>query len=202
MIRLGLTGGIGSGKSTIAKVFNAIGVPVFYADDQAKKFLFNFEVKNILRDKFGDDIFDLENNIVRRKLAEIVFSDSTELKKLNSIIHPLLLNEFDAWVIKMQTKGCKIVVMEAAILLEAGFVSKVDKVLTITANREERIHRVVMRDSVNRDQVIVRMNNQWSDEKRLVLSDYVIDNSDNVLILEAIINLYYELLKQSSSPKY
>lgn len=195
MIKLGLTGGIGSGKTSAAKVFEALGVPVFYADDEAKKFLHNDKVKDKLRLLFGNGIFNSENNILRGELAKIVFSDSLKLEKLNSLIHPLLLDEFDSWSLKMQALNHQLIVMEAAILFEANFFSKVDKVLTITANIEDRINRVMARDSVQREQIIARMNHQWKDEERVALSDYVIDNSDNKLMLKAIIDLLEEIKK-------
>lgn len=195
MIKLGLTGGIGSGKTSAAKVFEALGIPVFYADDEAKKFLHNDKVKDKLRILFGNGIFNSENNIIRGELAKIVFADSLKLEKLNSLIHPLLLDEFDSWSFKMQVLNHPLIVMEAAILFEANFFSKVDKVLTITANIENRINRVIARDSVQREQVIARMNHQWKDEERVALSDYVIDNSDNKLIIKAIIDLLEEIKK-------
>lgn len=198
MIRLGLTGGIGSGKTTAAKVFENIGIPVFYADDEAKKFLNNDNVKIELRNLFGNDILDSENNIIKAELAKIVFADSAQLEKLNSLIHPLLLGEFDLWSSKMKAFNHPLVVMEAAILLEANFVSRVDKVLTITANVEDRINRVMARDSVQREQVIARMNHQWSDDKRVEKSDFVIDNSDNKMMLKEIIQLIEKIRTEDS----
>ncbi len=199
MIILGLTGGIGSGKSTVAKVFERLGVPVFYADDEAKKFLFDERVKKKLLKQYGDIIFDSENNINKVELAKIVFTDASRLQKLNSILHPLLLHEFDLWCNRMQNNNSQLVIMEAAILFEANFSVKVDKVLTIIANKEDRIKRVMKRDKVNREQVEARINHQWSDAERAEKSDFIIDNSDNNMILGKIIELYDQLKIENST---
>jgi dephospho-CoA kinase len=189
MIKLGLTGGIGSGKSTVAKVFEILGVPVFYADDEAKKFLFDEKVKSELLNNYGKNIFDSDNNVIKAELAKIVFADAKQLQKLNSIVHPLLLDEFESWSKRMQNKNHQLVVMEAAILLEAGFYTKVDKILTIITNDDDRIRRVMQRDSVTKQQVEARMKHQWKDEERSKMSDFVIDNSDHKMILKDIIAL-------------
>jgi len=191
MIKLGLTGGIGSGKSTVAKVFQELGVPVYYADIEAKKFLNDSNVIHKLLDLFGNEILDHDHKINKAALAAIVFTDENALAKLNALIHPLLEMDFLAWL--KQNAEAKYIVKEAAILFEAGFDKSVDKVLTISAPLEERISRVINRDEVSRQQVIDRITKQWSDEQREAKSDYIIRNADNDMILEKILEINKEL---------
>jgi len=194
MLRIGLTGGIGSGKSTVAKVFEELGIAVFYADNEAKKFLFNSDVKSDLSRLFGEEIFDKKGEIIRANLAQIVFSNPQSIQKLNKLIHPRLMEQFKIWALEKESEGDSYVIMEAAILFEAGFSTNVDKVLCITAPIQERIVRVIKRDGVTAKQVEDRMSHQWSDDKRAKLSDFVIDNSDSNMILEEIIELHTGLL--------
>lgn len=193
MLKIGLTGGIGSGKSTVAKVFEELGIAVFYADSEAKKFLFNSDVKIELSRLFGEEILDSNGEIIKVNLAQIVFSNPKSIQKLNELIHPLLMEQFNIWALEKESEDNSYVIMEAAILFEAGFNTNVDRVLCITASIQERIARVMKRDGVTAKQVEDRMSHQWSDEKRAKLSDFVIDNSGSNMILEEIIGLHSEL---------
>jgi dephospho-CoA kinase len=191
MIKLGLTGGIGSGKSTVAKVFESLGVSVFYADNEAKKFLYHEEVKAKLQALYGSRILDERREVNKPVLASIVFTDEKELAKLNALIHPLLEMEFLKWA--ESKKDEQYIVKEAAILFEAGFDKSVDKVLSVSAPVDQRIERVIKRDSVNRQQVLDRISKQWTDEQREAKSDFVINNADNQMILEQILQIHKEL---------
>jgi dephospho-CoA kinase len=190
MIKLGLTGGIGSGKSTVAKVFQEMGIPVYYADDEAKKFLAYEEVKKRLQVLFGAQVVNALGAIDKPVLASIVFTDEKELAKLNALIHPLLENDFQEWVLKQNTS---FIVKEAAILFEAGFDKSVDKILTISAPLEQRIARVIKRDGVSRQQVLDRISKQWSDQQREAKSDFVIRNANEDMILAKILDIYSQL---------
>jgi dephospho-CoA kinase len=191
MIKLGLTGGIGSGKSTVAKVFESLGVSVFYADNEAKKFLYHEEVKAKLQALYGSRILDERREVNKPVLASIVFTDEKELAKLNALIHPLLEMGFLKWA--ESKKDEQYIVKEAAILFEAGFDKSVDKVLSVSAPVDQRIERVIKRDSVNRQQVLDRISKQWTDEQREAKSDFVINNADNQMILEQILQIHKEL---------
>ncbi len=193
MNKIGLTGGIGSGKTTVAKVFETLGVPVFYADDEAKKFLFKNEVKQQLVQLYGPKVIDTKGKVDKTVLANIVFNDTDSLKKLNALIHPLLINEFEDWAEKKKVNKPPFVIMEAAILFEAGFDDYVDSVLCVSAPLETRISRVVNRDGVSKEQVLSRINSQMSDDKRELKSDYVIHNSENDMIVERIVFLSEKL---------
>ena len=188
MIKLGLTGGIGSGKSTIAQIFQELGAPVYYADIEAKKFLLQESVIEKLIALFGTSIVNENGAIEKAKLAAIVFTNEDELKKLNALIHPMLEFDFLNWV--KAYKSEKYIVKEAAILFEAGFDQSVDKILTISTPVEQRIARVIKRDGVARQQVLDRISKQWTDEQREAKSDFVIRNADNDLILENVLEIH------------
>ena len=161
---IGLTGGIGSGKTTIANYFSTLGIPVYIADDEAKKLMESSEVKDSIKEKFGESIFD--NTILNRaKLAEIVFADSGKLDQLNAIVHPAVRNHFKKWLLNHEASP--FVIYEAAILFESGNYKNCDYIITVTAPLESRIQRVIDRDKTNREQVLKRINAQWNDEQRI-----------------------------------
>lgn len=170
---IGLTGGIGSGKTTIANHFLAAGIPVYIADDEARKIMQSPEIIEEIKTKFGNTIF--ENGILNReKLAEIVFSNPEKLNQLNAIIHPAVQQHFENWILKH--KNSPYVIYEAAILFESGSYKKCNLIITVTAPQEARIQRIIQRDKTTREQVMKRINAQWSDEQRISKSDYVIEN--------------------------
>lgn len=172
---IGLTGGIGSGKTTIANYFKSKGIPVYIADDEAKNILQTKEVQLEIRTVFGNTVFS-DDIIDKNKLAEFVFSNPEKLKILNSIIHPKVKNHFDNWVEKHQ--NFPFVIKEAAILFESGSYKLCDKIISIVVPLEERIQRVIHRDTTSYENVMKRINNQWTDEQRMLKSDYIIYNSD------------------------
>ena len=172
---IGLTGGIGSGKTTLATYLKSLGIPVFIADDEAKKLMQSPEVVAEIQTVFGTTIF--ENGILnRQKLAAIVFSNPEKLSQLNAIIHPAVKKQFGFWLDQYQSEP--FVVYEAAILFESGSYKNCDSIITITAPLEDRIARVMQRDNSTREQVLHRINAQWTDEQRIAKSDFVIENSD------------------------
>jgi dephospho-CoA kinase len=172
---IGLTGGIGSGKTTIANKFLALGIPVYIADDEARKLMQSAKVIDSIRSVFDDAIF--ENDILNReKLAGIVFSDPEKLEKLNAIVHPAVKKHFDEWLLNY--KDAPFVIYEAAILFESGGYKKCDLIISVVAPLETRIQRVMDRDKTTREQVLKRINMQWNDEKRISKSDFVIKNTN------------------------
>jgi dephospho-CoA kinase len=172
---IGLTGGIGSGKTTIARYFEELGIPVYIADDEAKKILYLPEVIEELHTVFGNIIFT-DGIPDKAKIAALVFCDKKQLLKLNAIIHPKVAKHFKNWV--LSNSGKFFVIKEAAILFESGSYKDCDLVILVTAPIEVRIKRVMHRDQITRDKVLQRMENQWDDEKKSSLSDFVIDNTD------------------------
>ena len=170
---IGLTGGIGSGKTTIANHFMTAGIPVYIADDAARKIMQSEEIIEEIKKKFGTAIF--ETCILNReKLAQIVFNDPEKLKLLNAIIHPAVKKHFRNWI--LDHKNAPFIIYEAAILFESGSYKDCDKIITVTAPMESRIQRVIARDNTTREQVLKRINAQWNDDQRKAKSDYVIEN--------------------------
>jgi dephospho-CoA kinase len=170
---IGLTGGIGSGKTTIASHFMAAGIPVYIADDEARKIMQSAAIINEIKSVFGNAIFE-KGILNREKLAQIVFSDPEKLKLLNAIIHPAVKKHFHDWI--LDHKNFPLIIYEAAILFESGSYKDCDKIITVTAPMESRIERVMKRDNTTREQVLKRINAQWTDDQRTTKSDFVIEN--------------------------
>jgi dephospho-CoA kinase len=171
---IGLTGGIGSGKTTLVNYMQTLGIPVFIADEEAKKAMQSPQVLDNVKANFGNAIFE-NGHLNRQQLASIVFSNPDKLKELNSIIHPEVKRLFAIWL--DQHKTVPFVVYEAAILFESGSYQNCDYIITVTAALEDRIIRVMQRDNCSREQVLQRINAQWTDEERVLKSNYVIDNT-------------------------
>ncbi len=172
---IGLTGGIGSGKTTIANYIKSLGIPVYIADDEAKKLLNDETIQKKIKNAFGETIF-VNNILSKEKLSQIVFNDADKLKKLNSIIHPAVKAHFKEWL--EDYKEVPMVVKEAAILFESGSDKDCDAVITVVAPLTTRIERVENRDNISKQEVLNRIKNQWTDEMRLEKSDYSIENND------------------------
>lgn len=182
MIKLGITGGIGSGKSTISDVLKLLDIPVYIADIESKKLT---ETSSVIREKLiaflGADLY--ENNQLNKKLlASIIFNDKTKLAKVNSIIHPEVDKHYTEWV--NNHKNYKIVGLETAILYESNMVRLTDKTLVVYTPLEDRIRRTMLRDGSTREQVIERINNQMPDEEKIKLADFIIYNNEKQSIIE------------------
>jgi dephospho-CoA kinase len=191
MIKVGLTGNIGSGKSLVCELFSALGIPVYNADLEARKILNSKETILELQKRYGKDIALLNGEIDRKKLAGIVFTNPNELQKLNKLIHPKLRQDFANWAKKHNDE--KYIIQEAAILLENNFHQQMDKIITISAPLEIRLERVIRRDGTNKEDVLARMNNQWKDGEKEKLSDFVILNDGNRMLLPQILKIHQEL---------
>lgn len=176
---VGLTGGIGSGKTTVANYFQELGIPVYIADVEGKKITESPKILKSIKDAFGSAVFD-EERLNRQKVSQIVFNDSEKLKQLNSIIHPEVEKHFMNWV--NNHSNFPLVVKETALLFESGSYKKCDFVITVIAPLEDRINRVIKRDAITRENVLKRIDNQWSDEDRIRNSHYIIDNTDRKTI--------------------
>jgi len=194
---IGLTGGIGSGKSTIANFFKEFGLPVYIADDEARKIMEKQYIIDQIKHVFGNAIFD--NEILdRAKLAAIVFNDSDQLSKLNGIIHPAVKKDFNEWLIKHNEYSH--IVYEAAILFESGRYKDCDIVITVSAPEKTRIDRVVKRDNTTTEQVLSRIKMQWKDEERESKSDFIIPNENLKIAKEEVLKILKILnIKQNES---
>ncbi|MFV8335858.1 dephospho-CoA kinase [Flavobacterium sp. RSP29] len=171
---IGLTGGIGSGKTTIANYFKSFGIPVYIADDEARKIMQSSEIISVIKAVFGDEVFHNEK-LNRQQLAKIVFNSPEKLEKLNNIVHPAVKKHFDQWL--LQHKNVPYVIYEAAILFESGSYKNCDFIITVTSPVDLRIQRVMERDKTTRELVLKRINAQWTDEQRISKSDFVIENT-------------------------
>jgi dephospho-CoA kinase len=190
-IQIGLTGGIGSGKSTIAKVFELLHVPVYYADDRSKYILQNNQsVKEKLKEYWGEIIFDSAGNIDTKALANIVFNSESELQKLNAVLHPLVAQDYAQWLSE-QTSAY--VMKEAAILIESGSYKNCDKIIVVTVPQAIAIERVKSRDNVSEEQVRARINKQMPAEEKLKYADFVIVNDGIKMLIPQILEIHRKL---------
>jgi dephospho-CoA kinase len=192
MIKVGLTGNIGAGKSTVARVFVCLGVPVYNADQEAKRFLHDQDIVSQLKSLWGDDI--VTNNMVdRQKLASIVFAQPAKLKQLNSLIHPRVKEDLLKW---MASKHNHVyVIQEAAILFESGFYQEFDRIITVVCPEDLAIKRIMDRDGSGENEIRQRMNNQWSQQEKIIRSDYVVTNDGHSLLIPQVLNIHNLLSK-------
>lgn len=188
---IGITGGIGSGKSTVCKMFELLRVPVYHADDQARELcnthpdIIREVVALIGEQAYVDGIYN------RAYIGSIVFQQPHLLEKLNGIIHPRVAHDFDEWC--GQWSHVPFVIKEAAILFESGADKQVDRVITVTAPVDMRTNRVMKRDGLSSQQVTARMNNQWSDEEKMKRSHFVIFCNEKQLVIPQVLHIYQQL---------
>ncbi len=191
MLKVGLTGNIGSGKSLISEIFQTIGIPVFHADEESKKNLNEPQVRNEIVRFFGYGILANDRQIEKRVLASLVFSDPEALKKLNSILHPRVMRDFHEWTLRQA--GKRYVVQEAAIIFESGFQGEYDRIIHVSCPSELAIERVIQRDRLSRQEVLARMRFQLDDEKKAALSDFVIRNDGSELVIPQVLAIHQRL---------
>ncbi|QHI34797.1 Dephospho-CoA kinase [Kordia antarctica] len=188
---VGLTGGIGSGKTTIANMFQELGVSIYIADIEAKKLMHTSkEIQHDLIAAFGEETY-INGELNRSYLSNIVFNQPEELQKINSIVHPRVGQHFKDWYKARITE--KYVIKEVAILFENDSYKHCDKIITVVAPIEERFRRILVRDETTREAIQNRMNNQWSDEKKIVRSDYVIHNEDLAKAKAEVLKIHQEI---------
>ncbi|MEO7922412.1 MAG: dephospho-CoA kinase [Chitinophagaceae bacterium] len=194
MIKVGLTGGIGSGKTTIAAIFETIGIPVYYADDAAKRLMnSNAELKSAIIKNFGEDSYK-NNELDRKYLAHIVFNIKEKLDLLNSLTHPLTIEDAAGWMKKQSTPY---VIKEAALLFESGAAEQLDYVIGVYAPQHIRVKRVMERDGLLLEEVMKRISRQLDEEMKMKLCDFVITNNEQTLVIPQVLEIHQKLLKQS-----
>jgi dephospho-CoA kinase len=193
-LKLGVTGGIGSGKTSVCKVFTVLGIPVFSADRIAREIMDNDEgiIKQI-NSIAGKDLYS-NGCLDRMALASLIFNNNALLDKVNSLVHPVVFEHFYVWE---KIQAAPYVIMEAAILFESGASKLVDRIATIVAPVEERVSRVILRSRLTRQQVLERMKNQMDDDSRVRLSDYVIYNAENDMVIPSIMEIHEDILKST-----
>jgi dephospho-CoA kinase len=188
MLTIGITGGIGSGKTTVCKVFSALGIPVFQADVVAAR-LQNEDpqIVNQMITLFGKEVYMQDGKLNRKLLAGIIFSSDHLLEKVNGIIHPAVHQAFNRW--KGNFSGRPYILYEAAILFETGSFRNFDKSILVVAKEEERIARVLKREQTSEEAIRKRMRHQMSDAEKMEMADYIIYNDDNQMIIPQILTL-------------
>lgn len=190
-LRVGITGGIGSGKTYVCQLLTHLGYPVYYADEEAKAITeSNNLVVEAIKKLFGENIY-AQGKLNRKEVAIRVFSNPQELAKLNAIVHPAVAESFERWCSKHS--DARLVFKEAAILFETGLYKELDKNILVTAPLDIRIQRVMERDKVTRDEVAARMANQMNDEEKAQLADYTIVNDNQNLVLPQVLKIVREL---------
>lgn len=198
MLKIGITGGIGSGKSTVCRIFESLGVSVYYADDRARKLIEEHPlIIEGYKRLFGDEVY-LNGQLNRKLVGQQIFSDKSLLNKVNELVHPVVRDDFLQWV---KIQDSPYVLEEAAVLLESGGHKHLDKVVLVRAPEILRINRVMMRDGIEPDMVKQRMNNQWTDEQRRPFCDYVIFADDVHLVTPQVLEIHHKLLKSSALQK-
>jgi dephospho-CoA kinase len=191
MLKAGLTGNIGSGKSLISEVFSIFGVPVYHADQESRKFLSDPSVKENIQAFFDETILNASGEIDNRLLAGIVFSDRKALMKLNSILHPRVIDDFLHWCEAYRENPY--IIQEAAIIYESGVAGIFDKIINVSCPKAIAIERVVKRDGIDANLVLQRMQHQMEDEEKAGLADFVILNDGIEMIIPQVLSIHEKL---------
>ncbi len=195
MLKIGLTGGIGSGKTTVSQIFKILGVPVFDADTAAKEAMeHNPVLKEKLINTFGAAVF-VEHKLNRKYLADIVFNNAHQLDVLNALVHPITIAAAADW---FATQNSPYVIKEAALIFEAGAGVGLDYIIGVFAPTALRIKRVMDRDHLSREDVLSRMNRQIDDQIKMKLCDFVIQNNNQALLTKQVLELHEKFLKLSN----
>jgi len=194
MLKIGITGGIGSGKTTVCKVFETLGIPVFYADTVAKQIMTTDAILiSGVKDTFGLESYFDDGKLNNKHIANIVFNNEVELAKLNALVHPAVFRAFDEWDAKLP-KHLPYSLKEAALLFESGSYKMCDKNILVTAPHALKIARVTQRDKVNEEQVLSRMDKQFTDEQKIKMADYFIENNESKSIILQVLDLHQQFL--------
>ena len=192
MLKVGLTGGIGSGKTTVAKIFTSLGIPVFSADQEARHLMETSEdIISSIKSFFGNDSYN-DSGINRKYLAKMVFSDPASLLKLNQLTHPAVHRQFDSWA--KQHQDVPYLVEESALLCEAEALRYFDFLVLVIAPQNKRIERVMKRDGVTEQEVKNRINSQMTDEEKIPLAHFLIFNDDQNMVLNQVLAFHKKMI--------
>ncbi len=191
MLIIGLTGGIGSGKSTVAKIFEVLGIPVYYADEEAKRIMNEDEtIRSKLIVLFGEESYS-GGKLNRPHIASIVFGDKEKLHQLNEIVHPVTIADSDRW---MQSQTTPYAIKEAALIFESGSYKQLDYVIGVSSPIELRIQRVINRDNISKPEVARRIQNQMPEEDKIKRCHFVLNNNEEQLVVPQVLELHKKLV--------
>jgi dephospho-CoA kinase len=197
MLKIGITGNIGSGKTTVSKIFEVLGIPVFYADDEAKKVMVTDSILiDSIKQTFGTESYFEDGTLNRKHIAGIVFNNETELEKLNAIVHPAVFRAFNNWVPLF--KNLPYVLKEAALLFESDSYKMCDKTIMVTSPLAMRIERVMARDGLSKDEILKREAKQFTEEQKLKLADFSIKNDNTELVIPQVLALHDRFIRLQS----
>jgi len=192
MLKIGLTGGLGSGKSTVAHIFEVLGIPVYYADAASKRLMNdNEKVKADVQNAFGKNVYT-DGKLNRKYLSEIVFNDKEKLELLNSIVHPATLRDAEEWLNKQTTPYA---IKEAALIFESGSQQFLDFVIGVKAPLPLRLQRAMKRDNISNEEAMARIEKQINEEKKMSLCDFVIVNDEQQMVIPQVMELHQKFLK-------
>lgn len=187
---IGLTGGIGSGKSTVAKIFEVLGCRIFDSDKVAKEIYFDAAIKQSVIDLLGQESYLSELAINKPYISKRIFSDKDLLFALNNIIHPAVSEKFKTFV---ATHTAETIIKESALLFEANLEKQVDKIIMVTAPIEIRIARIIKRDGIEREAILKKINSQMPEEEKIIMANYVIDNNEEIFLTPQVLKILKEI---------
>ncbi|TCD00356.1 dephospho-CoA kinase [Pedobacter psychroterrae] len=198
MLKIGITGGIGSGKTTICKIFEVLGTPVFYADKVARQIMVEDAVLiEAVKDTFGQESYFDNGALNNKHVAAIVFNNTAELEKLNALVHPAVFRAFDSWI-EQVPQHIPYVLKEAALLFESGSYKMCDQSILVIAPEVLKLRRVTERDGITDDQVRARMDKQFTDEEKRLMADHIIHNNEQRSLIAQVIELHRAFLKTTA----
>jgi len=193
MIKVGVTGGIGSGKTTVCRIFESMGIPVYYSDKEAKELMYrNQKLKSSIKQLLGKESYFRNGRPNRQIIASKIFSDKELLKGINNLVHPAVRNDHLSWHKKQQAPYT---INEAALLVENGSYKQLDALIVVTAPMDIRVHRVMQRDGTSQEKVEARMRNQLPESEKVAVADYVIDNAGDTPLIQQV----WEIRKQNTT---
>lgn len=192
MLKIGLTGGIGSGKSVVVKIFQLLDIPVYIADIEAKKLMNSDKsIQKQLLAVFGNSVYTVDNTIDRKYLATTIFNNPEALQQINTIVHPAVRADFERWCLLQ--KNAPYVIQESALLFDTDLYKNFERIITVSADKKLRIERVMQRDNIEEEKVVERIKNQISEEERIAKADFIINNN-NELLIPQVLKIHNQLL--------
>lgn len=194
MLKAAITGNIGSGKTTVCKIFESLGVPVFYADTEAKALYKNEKIRVRVQEVFGKDVFNQRQELERKKLARIVFRNPEALSKLNAIIHPALMKRYSRWL--QNHPNAPYTLHEAAVIFENHLEKAFDFIITVSCPEKIRMERIKSRENISEREIKNRMKRQWSDKRKEALSDAVIRNDGTQFLIPQVMEIHHKLIQK------